>query len=290
MHLARLVSQTRTFLKLVILKITNRPVLQTCVPTREFDPTALSSEQAKPGIGSMPAGSPLHNHLLPLLPSLPASHQAHPLSLLPELRRPTDQFAEVIASTSTLIYLLLLLRGQRNRPVRHRALSLPTVSSSLSPFLITFMLQLLARRLRSRPTTELQAAHYGQLDRALASWLVKGPLWVGWTRPKIMRVVGALERVPVLGLVGGFIGDYVPLVDDYFYCTSLNLAGPNFELMEAVQIRLARNGARVVIEAVVNQLYRASLVHAVSATLAFWSLVAWLCDVVSALDRLSRFP
>lgn len=210
----------RSFLKLLILKITNRPVLQTPIPVREFDPSLLSTETPSPKIQSLPAGSPLHNYLLPLLPSLPATHQAHPLTLLPELRG-TDRVAEVIASTSTFVYLLLLLRSQRGRSLRHRPLSLPTLSSSLSPFLITIMLQLLARRLRSRPTTELQAAHYGQLDRALALWLVKGPLWVGWTRPKIMRAVNALERVPILGLVGGFIGDYVPLVDDYFYCTCL---------------------------------------------------------------------
>jgi hypothetical protein len=283
-------SNRRTVLKLIILKITNRPVLQTCVPTREFDPTVLSTEQLKPGIASMPAGSPLHNHLLPLLPSLPPSHQVHPLSLLPELRRPADQLAEIIASTSTFLYLLLLLRAQQNRPVRHRPLSLPTLSSSLSPFLITFMLQLLARRLRSRPTTELQAAHYGQLDRALASWLVKGPLWVGWTRPKIMRVVGALERIPILGLVGGFIGDYVPLVDDYFYCTSLNFPGPMSPLTKAVQTLVARNVARVVIEAVEMPCCTVISLGCRIRHIGILELTAWLMSQsVSALVRLCRF-
>ena len=45
-----------------------------------------------------------------------------------------------------------------------------------------------------------------------------GPMWIGWTRPKIMSWVQWFERWPVLGLVGGFAEGYLPLVDDYFYC------------------------------------------------------------------------
>jgi peroxin-16 len=43
-------------------------------------------------------------------------------------------------------------------------------------------------------------------------------MWVGWTRPKVMSVVGWLEKWPVVGLVGEFLEGYVPLVDDLFYC------------------------------------------------------------------------
>jgi peroxin-16 len=45
-------------------------------------------------------------------------------------------------------------------------------------------------------------------------------MWVGWTRPKIMAVVKGLERIPLIGIAGGFVEGYIPLVDDYFYCES----------------------------------------------------------------------
>jgi hypothetical protein len=48
-------------------------------------------------------------------------------------------------------------------------------------------------------------------------------MWVGWTRPKIMAVVKGLERIPLIGIAGGFVEGYIPLVDDYFYCKSDDL-------------------------------------------------------------------
>ena len=43
-------------------------------------------------------------------------------------------------------------------------------------------------------------------------------MWVGWTRPRIIKVVHALEGVPIVGLVGELVESYMSLVDDYFYC------------------------------------------------------------------------
>lgn len=50
-----------------------------------------------------------------------------------------------------------------------------------------------------------------------------GPMWIGWTRPKIMGIVKALERVPLVGLVGDLVEGYIPLVDEYFYCESVSV-------------------------------------------------------------------
>jgi hypothetical protein len=33
-----------------------------------------------------------------------------------------------------------------------------------------------------------------------------------------MALVKGLERIPLIGLAGGFVEGYIPLVDDYFYC------------------------------------------------------------------------
>jgi hypothetical protein len=45
-----------------------------------------------------------------------------------------------------------------------------------------------------------------------------GPIWVGWTRPRVMRVVKGIERIPIVGMIGELLEGYLPLVDDYFYC------------------------------------------------------------------------
>ena len=103
--------------------------------------------------------------------------------------------------------------------------ALPSLSAPLGPYAIPLFLALLSRYLRrSKSKSILLAEHNAQLDRNLAMRaFLTGPMWVGWTRPKIMGVVRALERIPLVGMVGGVVEGYVPLVDDYFYCKSLSL-------------------------------------------------------------------
>jgi len=113
----------RTCLRMIILGITRRPVLNPPVPQREFDITSLSpsiiSEATKPtpassstpAIDSISPGAPLRSHLYQMAGSLPESHLPHPLTLLPELT--TSAFAaEILTSTATLVQVILLLRAQ----------------------------------------------------------------------------------------------------------------------------------------------------------------------------------
>ena len=113
----------RTCLRLIILGITRRPVLNPPVPQREFDITSLSPEiisQATkpvptstitPSISSISPGAPLRSHLYAMSGSLPETHLPHPLTLMPELT--TSAFAaEILTSTATLVQVLLLLRAQ----------------------------------------------------------------------------------------------------------------------------------------------------------------------------------
>lgn len=86
--------------------------------------------------------------------------------------------------------------------------------------MVALLMRLLARHLRAAPGKHgLLASHQATSDIRLAkSFFLKGPVWVGWTRPKVMAVVKALERVPLVGIAGGLIEAYLPLVDDNFYC------------------------------------------------------------------------
>ena len=63
-------------------------------------------------------------------------------------------------------------------------------------------------------------------------------MWVEWTRPKIMAVVKGLERIPLIGIAGGFVEGYIPLVDDYFYCESIHLQVSSALTLRYVRMRL----------------------------------------------------
>jgi hypothetical protein len=50
-----------------------------------------------------------------------------------------------------------------------------------------------------------------------------------------MAVVKGLERIPLIGIAGGFVEGYIPLVDDYFYCESSYL-----QVSSALTVRYVR--------------------------------------------------
>ena len=51
-------------------------------------------------------------------------------------------------------------------------------------------------------------------------------------RPKLESFVTQTARTPLLGLFGSFVKDWIPLINEYYYCTSLSTAivslGSNF--------------------------------------------------------------
>lgn len=225
----------RTFLRFIILAVTRRPVLSPSTPQREFDPSLIpqdkltknpvpaapgaKSEDARPVIPEIGHRAPLRAHLYPLVSSLPEAYQTHPLGLVPELCTAKEWLSEILNSTTSLAQVLLFYHAMRNPKSKYKPASLPTLSTYFYPFLVPLLMQLIARNFRA-PTGDstLLAEHYAKLDRRLASrFFLTGPMWIGWTRPKVMSVVRGLQRIPLIGLAGGLIEGYLPLVDDY-YC------------------------------------------------------------------------
>lgn len=47
-------------------------------------------------------------------------------------------------------------------------------------------------------------------------------------RPQLEGIVGRFENKPLLGFVSTMIGDYMPLVDDYYFCTCCQTLGATF--------------------------------------------------------------
>ncbi|KAK1927021.1 putative peroxisomal membrane protein pex16 [Papiliotrema laurentii] len=239
----------KTLLRLIILGVTGRPVLHPPTPQREYDllsiPSAVlktakkaviptgpkASEEEEQPITALPSHgavtptlppyAPLRSHLFPLTNALPEEHLAHPISLLPTLT-PGQYVSEIIESSVTLLHVVLLLRSAKRRNTSYGRFSLPTLSSPTLPYLLPLLLCLWSRRLRrTHSKSILLAEHHANLDRRLAARaFLTGPMWVGWTRPKVMNVVRILGKVPIVNFASEFIEGYIPLVDEYFYYSS----------------------------------------------------------------------
>lgn len=122
---------SRTCLRLLIMGVTRRPVLNPPIPQREFDITSLSPDllddrrvtsldtspsstadsESHLALKRVAPGAPLRSHLYPMSDALPESHLPHPLVLVPEMTA-SAMTAEILTSTATLVHLLLLLRAQ----------------------------------------------------------------------------------------------------------------------------------------------------------------------------------
>ncbi len=111
----------RTTLRLMLLGITRRPVLNPPTPQREFDLSTLptnildgtaktSSNSSLPIVTALPPNAPLRSHLYPMAGALPDSHLPHPLTLVPELDSTSAWTSEILTSTATLIHVILLIR------------------------------------------------------------------------------------------------------------------------------------------------------------------------------------
>ncbi|KAN0064470.1 hypothetical protein ACQY0O_002096 [Thecaphora frezii] len=68
-----------------------------------------------------------------------------------------------------------------------------------------------------RPISSVEEGEWAKRDRSFWWYLVRGPVWYGWTRPKLAKLVERTENRAVVGLVGGIVGDYLPLVDEYYF-------------------------------------------------------------------------
>jgi peroxin-16 len=69
----------------------------------------------------------------------------------------------------------------------------------------------------ARPISDVEKIEWEKRNRAFWWYLLRGPVWHSWTRPKLDAIVKRTQDRPLLGIVGGFIGDYLPLVDEYYY-------------------------------------------------------------------------
>lgn len=99
----------------------------------------------------------------------------------------------------------------------------------LSPMLLTLLstshpLLRMAAHLAQRgisspkPASQVEEAEWSRRRRAFLWYLLRGPLWHSYTRPRVQQICKRLEGRMLLGALGAMVSEYVPLVDDlHFY-------------------------------------------------------------------------
>ncbi|KAF8227439.1 peroxisome membrane protein [Tricholoma matsutake] len=228
----------KAMLRFLLLRITRRPLLFPPIPERAFDPTTPppSSHESSPTLApSSPSSSPtatpdhLRNNHSPLPPhplltvspqkpidtsvqdyllpkAMTTSSVKLPASLIQTLSSPQDWIGEIIYVLRPLIYVSLLSFD------RH----------SDRPLVTLLIMEFASRNLRRTPSPSaaLERSEYARRDRDILWYLLRGSIWETFTRPKLETFANRASKMPLLGLFGAFVHDWIPLIDEYYYYTS----------------------------------------------------------------------
>ena len=99
-------------------------------------------------------------------------------------------------------------------------------TSASLPFAISFAIDALARQTRvsrarrgafAYPVSDVERGELDRRQSALWRYLLRGPAWEGFTRPRLEGITASLEGKPILSLVGMILRDYLPLVETYHF-------------------------------------------------------------------------
>lgn len=72
-----------------------------------------------------------------------------------------------------------------------------------------------------KPVSGVEADEWAARDRSFWWYLLRGPAWYHWTRPRLARFVAGTEHRRIIGLLGSIVGDYLPLIDEYYYYSAV---------------------------------------------------------------------
>ncbi|KAF9457061.1 peroxisome membrane protein [Collybia nuda] len=224
--------------RFLLLHLTHRPLLSPPIPERDFDPASIppasnvSSPTLAPSspLSSLPVTpehlknnhSPLPPHSLLINPppiradstvsdylfskAMTTSSVKPPPSLVQPLLSPQDWLAEILYIIKPLVYASMLVYNRRSN----------------SPLITALTLELVSRNLRRNPppSSLLERSEYARRDKNMLWYLLRGSIWEYYTRPKLESLVEQTSHAPLLGLLSGFIHDWIPLIDEYYYYTA----------------------------------------------------------------------
>jgi len=237
------IEAVKALLRLLLLKVTHRPILSPPLPERDFDPTMLppSSTESSPTLApSSPASSlpatpdHLRNNYLSLPPHPLLTTPAPPMrsdtavedfllpkalttssvkpssSLLRPLSTLQDWLGEIVYILRPVVYASLLAYDRRNKQHANRAL------------VTALVMEFISRNLRRTlpPSALLERSEHARRDKDMLWYLLRGSIWETYTRPKLESFVASASRAPLLGLFGALVKEWIPLIDEYHYYTA----------------------------------------------------------------------
>ena len=170
---------------------------------------------------------------------------------------------------------------------------------STNPLIVSLALELFARYLRrpAPPSAALERSEYGRRDRDLLWYLLRGSIWESYTRyifrkfsliraltlvldrPKLMSFVDKTSGVPVLNLMSAFIKDWIPLIEDYYYCkhpTQLRVAVSSINILPQIPQPSANFIFPNLSSLVISTLERVDSVHMLSVILYYTSTLLYI--------------
>ncbi|KAF9506296.1 hypothetical protein BS47DRAFT_438215 [Hydnum rufescens UP504] len=233
----------KVMLRLSLLWITRRPLVHPPIPERDLDPIVVGEAVARTKQETVSPHGPPHtpdhiknNRLFPPTPpsqpspvlspasgldrlpvddfllskALKPSSVCPPILLVRPLTTPTDWFSEVLHILRPFIYVIAASR------------LVPSEDSRSGPIFVSIALDILSRYLRrnSNATRSVERSEYARRDREMLWYLLRGAVWESYTRPKILYLIGGMNRTPILGLFSALLRDWIPLIDEYHYYTS----------------------------------------------------------------------
>ncbi|KAH7104608.1 peroxisome membrane protein [Auriculariales sp. MPI-PUGE-AT-0066] len=239
-----LLELVKALLRLVIIKVTKRPLITPPLPERELDPSTLPPSVAEEALAApqndSTSGTPshLHNNYVafkqsdqpnPLLLSPPDPSRQYaslvddyllpralspasvrpPIYLVKHLGTPTEWLSELLFILRPLVYAVLLAVADEGSTL-HR------------PLLASIGMDLTSSWLRRvpPPAQTVERAEYARRDRNLMWYLFRGAIWTSFTKPKLEGVAQRTEGVPLLSLFSGLLREWIPLIEEYHYYTA----------------------------------------------------------------------
>ncbi|PWY99836.1 peroxisome membrane protein [Testicularia cyperi] len=174
-----------------------------------------------------------------------------PEELVRPLKGGMGKLAEALWILRPLIYVLAIRRWGRRatlpfllsfaleylaKDLRQRSLSSGVAANSSNPFASNPMLAAMmgsnpmtsllasaflgssspAEKLK-RPISKVEESEWSRRSNSFWWYLLRGPAWYGWTRPKLSGLIQRTQGRFLVGVVGGILGDYLPLIDEYYY-------------------------------------------------------------------------
>ncbi|KAM3579156.1 Peroxisomal membrane protein pex16 [Umbelopsis sp. WA50703] len=196
----------RAVCRLQLLSITGgRILLHPSHPQRDVDPATLELDEDSSDFDPRTGGVHYHSNEA-------EEEWGHPEHLVYRLRG-MGKLGEIAWIARPLLYVIAVRKYG---------------FQSWKAWLLSLSVDLLSRGMignfyahrKEGPMTALEADEYGRRAFLLLYYLLRGPFYQHFTKPKLEAFCDATETRPVASIIAGVIRDYQPLWEDVYFYTA----------------------------------------------------------------------